>query len=95
MALMADDAQLLLEQCSTCIHPQEARPSPTQQAQQVKQAMALLTQQVKQAMALLNTAQYSPVDKLAQIYELYDQVTIREDGTTVIKATRALRTHLL
>ena len=72
---MADDAQLLLKQCGTSIHPQEARPSPTQD------------QTVKQAMASLNTAPYSPVDKLAQIQDLYqdDQVTIREDGTTVIK----------
>jgi hypothetical protein len=75
MARMADDAQLLIEQCGTSIHPQEARPSPTQD------------QTVKQAMASLNTAPYSPVDKLAQIQDLYqdDQVTIREDGTTVIK----------
>ena len=75
MARMADDAQPLLERRGTSIHPQEARPSPTQD------------QTVKQAMAPSNTAQYSPEDKLAQIYDLYqdDQVTIREDGTTVIK----------
>ncbi len=75
MARMADNAQLLLEQCGTSIHPQEARPSPIQD------------QTAKQAMASLNTAPYSPVDKLVQIHDLYQdgQVMIREDGTTVIK----------
>jgi hypothetical protein len=75
MARMADDAQLLPKQCGTSIHPLEARPSPLQD------------QTVKQAMAPLNTAPYSPVEKLAQIHDLYqdDQVTIREDGTTVFK----------
>ena len=41
MARMADDAQLLLKQCGTSIHPQEARPSPTQD-QTVKQVMSLV-----------------------------------------------------
>ena len=41
----------------------------------------------KQAMTSLNIAQYSQEDKLAQIYDLYqeDQVTISEDGIPVIK----------
>ena len=41
MARMANDAQPLLERRGTSIHPQEARPSPTQD-QTDKQVMSLV-----------------------------------------------------
>ena len=75
MARMADDAQPLHVRRETSIHAQEVDLSTSKD------------KTFKQAMTSLNIAQYSPEDKLAQIYDLYqeDQVTMSEDGTPVIK----------
>lgn len=72
---MDDDAQPLVERRGTSTLAQEARQSHVWE----------LTD--KQAMASSNTASYSTADRLAQINDLYkdEQVTIREDGKTVIR----------